>query len=376
MKAPSTRTRARSSSTSSTRRTRSSRRTGRRSPTSSPTAREMPEAIRRTCGTPGPVHAPRPTMYRAYHVTEPDALLQRQRDSGWCRPTRARAGVERPAVEATADRRQTVGRRRNQPQAASSTGARIEPLLPAHPAPRREDRGLPHPAAVRAGVEGQQPDAARVVHDGRVRSRASTASSSVHDADGPTVAGPVQVDSTINRTPAISHRVHAAEPAGLAGRPGQHAAHPGRATRSLYIRPFYVRGRATGSYPPFRSSSSTTPARRVLGTDASQDALDQCSGSSARRPRAPLAGATAAPATDRRPPTTATTTVDHAARQASDRDRTPRRPRSSPRRPAEYQQDLLNQVGDMLDQAQPRSSDAEPSATTTSSSTTTTPARR
>ena len=333
---PSTRTTARSRSTWSTRRTRSSRRTARRSPTCSPTSRDA----RRRCAThlryPEDLFKRRrPSMFAPYHVTEPKPFFNRQRPAGWSRPTPARAVSTRldDSGDGSQQRRRQRGRRpRSSTGEARSTRYYLYIRLPGDDA--RAASSILH--AVRAGVVGQQPDAARVVPHRRTPTRAVRQARVVRDAAGPDRArARCRSTTTINSDPAISQRVHAAEPAGLAGHPGQHAADPGRQLDRLRAADLRRRAGASGAYPavPVRRRVLPQDYGAVLRDRRCRTASTRCSGAhstitTVQRAAGPQSGGTGTGAGHDHD--------DHAAppRTPGDRRPPPRRPpRPSRRRP-------------------------------------------
>ena len=284
----------------------------RRSPTSSPTASRMPEAIREHLRYPrGPVHDRRPTMFGRYHVTEPKRFYDGS--AKWLVSPDPGSGrvVERHPVAGQRSRGHRSGSSSNQPQAASSTGARIDPDYLQHPAAGAEGGALHHHRAVRPGVVGQQPDAPRVVPHRATPIPGSTArcSRSRCRRVRPSRARS-RSTTTIIRTPGDLDRDHAAEPAGLADHPGQHAADPGRQLDALRAAVLRAERRQRAATRCSSSSWCTTQGYGAICGQTVQDALDQMlgpqTGSSAcnvsrrdcrrerpthrRRPRPPRAG--------------------------------------------------------------------------------------
>ena len=295
----------------------------RRSPTSSPTGRSMPEALREHLRYPEDLFK---VAGRTCSVatTSPSRkpLLRRQREvAGVARP-RLGSRVERHRLSRAliATPASAAEPSSNQPQAATSTGARIDPYYL-------------NIRAARTQTPSTSSSPCRSCRCRRATARRASCRSSPPNSDpgqygelrsftmpqGQTVEGPVQVNNEIIRTSAISHRDHAAQPAGLAGHPGQHAADPGRQLDRSTCGRSTRRAAGSGSYPLFQfvvgvHARATAP---YCGPTV-QDGLDQMLG--------------------RRQPVTAcnVSARDHPAAPAPTRrprPPPPRRARPRPRRP-------------------------------------------
>ena len=240
---------------------------GRRSPTSSPTARGCPQAIRDHLRYPEDLFKSQADDVRPLPRDRAEALLRRQRQvAGVARPGLG-SGVARPALRG--DRIAADGSSAsssNQPQAASSTGARIDPYYLNIRLPGRDRGALHRTRAVRAGVVGQQPDAPRVVPHRELRSRAVREDEPFTMPQGQTVLGPGAGEQPDHPHRDDLHRDHAAQPAGLAGHPGEHAADP-VGNSIIYVRPFYAQGAARART---RCSSSSSCSRRTTARSAAR----------------------------------------------------------------------------------------------------------
>ena len=290
-------------------------------------------------------------MFGRYHVTEPKRFYDASAkwlvspDPGF----RVAVSSEPPVGGERHRERRDVGVEQ-QPAAGGDVDRRPDrALLPQHPIAERDRGPLHRHGAVRPGVVGQQPDAPGVVPHRELRSRAVRADERRSRCRRVRpCSGPVQVNNQIIRTATISHRDHAAQPAGLAGHPGQHAADPDRQLdhlRAAVLRPGPRRG-LVPALPVRRRVLAGL--RRVLRPEragrARPDARPDDRGHhvqrvGGRRPAAPAPGRSRPPPRPRRAPppprpaTTAptTTTIPPATGSA---------------------QDLLNQAAAKLDQAQ------------------------
>ena len=152
---------------------------------------QMPAAIRAHLRYPEDLFKSQSSIVRPVPRDRAEALLRRQLEV---------AGVARPRLGPGLERHPVRGERRrgtasatsasNQPQAATSTGARSTRYYLNIRLPGQKDRALHRHGAVRAGVVGQQPDAPGVVPDRRLRPGAVRQAELVHDAAGPDGARP------------------------------------------------------------------------------------------------------------------------------------------------------------------------------------------
>ena len=303
----------------------------RRSPTCSPTARKMPTALRAHLRYPEDLFKVQSDMFGRYHVTEPAALLRRQREVAGRRPTRARAGRRRTDCGALIDRRRSTTRRATQPQAATSTGERIDPYYLYIKLAGRADPSTSSSSTPFVPVSsGNSADAPGVVPDRRTPIPAHygelRAFTMPQGADRP---GPGPGRTTRSTAPtAISTADHAAEPAGLA-RSIQGSLQLIPVGNSIALHPAVLRRRAaaSGSYPQFRFVVVVHPGlRRGLRADGATTASTSCSASAdahhlqrRRRASGPAARGDRRPARPRRPrrppraPGTSTTTAPPAS---------------------------------------------------------------
>ncbi len=200
----------------------------RRSRTCSPTSTRCPRTCRRTCAIPRTCSGCSRTCTRG--TTSPRAgASTRAAPSGSSHRTRARAGSPPRSCR----------RRRPQPTHGNPSGRDVDrrphaALLPVHQPAGRAGAELHHPPAVRARLGRQQADAARVVHDGELRSEELRRAEGVRDA-----AGGVRARTGADRQPDQEHarglaQSDAAQPAGLDRDPGEPAAHPRRQLDPLH----------------------------------------------------------------------------------------------------------------------------------------------
>ena len=224
-----------------------------------------PRRSARTCGTRRTCSGRRPTMYGRYHMTDPTTLLQQGRP--WeVSPDPGSGGVASDRrSEATASgsaRRRATSRRPRRRPARASTRSTCYIRLPGR-------EGASSSSCVRScRCRRATARTGSCRSWSRSPSRASTASSRRSRCrQGQTVDGPGAGEQHDHQTPAISQAVHAAQPAGLAGRAGQHAAHPDRGlARSTSGRS--TCGSRRGQLPAFRFVVVFYAGlRRVLRTD-------------------------------------------------------------------------------------------------------------
>ena len=214
------------------------------------------------------------------------------------------------------------------------------PVLPLHQAPERRRRSTSWSSSRSCPCRRATADAARVVPRRELRSRPVRASCSRSRCRrARTCAGPVAGEQRHHPHRGDLAGDHAAQPAGLAGDPGQPAADPGRQLdhlRAAVLRPGPQRRAATRS----SSSWSSTPRSygAVCAPDGATRASTSCSAAGSRAARAtsswtaPRSTAPTAPAHDDHD--TGTTTTTPAPRPPPRSRRPARRCSSSSTRPA------------------------------------------
>ena len=218
---------------------------------------------------------------------EPDDVLQRHLVLGGLGRSRPSAGATNDVSHDHRTRRRT--RRRRASGSSRSTSSH---------AAGADQRGVPHPAAVRAGLEGQQPEPARVVH-GRAAPIPSAAPrlESLEMPTGLTVAGPVQVNRTINNTAAISKEFSLLNQQGSRVVQGSIQIIPVKDSL-LYIQPIYVLSE-NGQQPAFRDVIVYYNGSAAIDRTADRRARTSSRRSTASR-RAPATAPARAPRRSRR----------------------------------------------------------------------------
>ncbi len=309
----STRTTARSTSTSSTRRTRSSRRTSQAFPDLfTDGSRDARRRSATTCATPRTSSGRRPSMYGRYHITDPAALLRRQRQLGGRRPTRARPSVARPPRRVGGAGDGNNGGRNT--HAARRSGSPIDPLYLHDAAARRRDRSeefvLERPFVPRREGATQLVGVHRRANPTATTTASSMLVRGARQSDAPSPGRRRRRSS--RPTTIISSEFTLLDQHGLAGRPGRRAAHPDRRLDPLRAAGLRPRARATRPFPRFQFVVVVYGEHGACCDTTSSDAVDQLLGSTpasaATRRQRRTTGDRAADHHDRRrrarPPTT------------------------------------------------------------------------
>jgi uncharacterized membrane protein (UPF0182 family) len=232
---------------------------------------KMPAALRAHLRYPEDLFKSQATMYGRYHVTEPrrfyDAsakwLVSPDPGSG------AISGNEIPALTSSAN-----GGGSTQPQAASSSGARIQPyyLNIRLPGQTAEHFIVLEPFVPVSSGNSQTRLVSFLAADsdpgqyGKLQSFVMP--------NGQSVLGPVQVDNQIIRTPAISTAITLLNQQGSKIIQGSMQLIP-VGNSIMYVRPFYAQGRNTGSYPQFQFVAVFTQGKTAECAPTVSQALNQ-----------------------------------------------------------------------------------------------------
>ena len=228
---------------------------------------EMPDELKEHLRYPEDLFTVQTDVYAKYHVTEPTTLLQQGRALG---------GLARPGSGDGRRRRPSRTPRRRATDAAARPlrrpGARIDPYYLYIRLPGDEQRELPDPPAVRAGVAGQPAAPTRVVHGREVGSRRNYGEleSLRRCRQGQHRATGRSRSTRRSRTPTeISEQFTLLDQQGSRVDPGQRAADPGR--DSIALRPADLRrSRRSAELPRSGSWSCSPRARPVLAPTVSE----------------------------------------------------------------------------------------------------------
>jgi uncharacterized protein len=314
-------------------------------------ASRMPDDIRAHLRYPEDLFTSQSAMFGRYHVTEPKRFYDGS--SKWLvSPDPGSGRVSSDLLsEATAAASSASASGSNQPQAATSTGARISPYYLNIRLPGQSDEHfvLTVPFVPVSSGNSQTRLVSFLTADSDPTQYGHMNSYTM--PTGQTVLGPVQVNNQIIRTPAVSTAITLLNQQGSQIIQGSMQLIP-VGNSIIYVRPFYAQGRGEGSYPLFQFVVVFSQEEGAFCGPTVQDALNQmvdreapsvqCNVSgvlpgttgsgSTTTTTTPSATATTAPATTA-PATTAptTTTIPPATGSA---------------------QDLLNQAAAKLDQAQ------------------------
>ncbi len=119
---------------------------------------KMPDAIKKHLRYPQDLFGAQTDVYRTYHMTNTTTFYNKA-DLWEVSPDPGSGEVAAPSIGDVQTPTTT-----NQPQAASSTGKRIDPIYLLVRLPGRHDGAVHHPATVRPGLEGQHAAEPRLVH--------------------------------------------------------------------------------------------------------------------------------------------------------------------------------------------------------------------
>ena len=213
-------------------------------------ASRMPDEIRQHLRYPEDLTKAQSTIFARYHVTEPKRFYDGS--AKWLvSPDPGSGVISNNEITALGSGTGSCAVQREHPAPVRHVDRTPDrAVLPQHPTPESANDGFTvhHPAAVRPGVVGQQPDATGVVPHRELRSWKLRPAAVVRDAGRPDRQ---RSGAGEQRDPAHADRVerdHPAQPAGLERDPGEHAAHPrGELDR---VRPPLLRAESPGGGIP------------------------------------------------------------------------------------------------------------------------------
>jgi hypothetical protein len=308
----------------------------------------MPEEIRAHLRYPEDLFTSQATMFGRYHVTEPKRFYDGS--ANWLvSPDPGSGRVSSSFVEAAqaAANSGTAASEGNQPQAATSTGARIAPYYLNIRLPNQRGTGerfiVLVPFVPVSSGNSQTRLVSFLAADSDPEQYGKLSSFTM--PQGQTVEGPVQVNNNIVTTDTISQTITLLNQQGSQVIQGSMQLIP-VGNSIIYVRPFYTQGRGEGSYPLFQFVVVYSQGYGAFCGQTVEDGLDQMLGKKdpalTCNVNAAQSGGTGTPGTTTT--TTPTTTVPGSATTTPTTTTVPPTDGSV--------QDLLNQAADKLDQAQ------------------------
>ncbi len=307
---------------------------------------QMPAEIRAHLRYPEDLFKSQSTMFGRYHVTEPKRFYDGS--AKWLvspDPGSGRVSSDFVAIAESASGASTGSGSNTQPQAATSTGKRIDPyyLNIRLPGQKSEHFIVLEPFVPVSSGNSQTRLVSFLTADSDPGQYGKLQSFTM--PQGQTVEGPVQVNNAIIRTPAISTAITLLNQQGSQIIQGSMQLIP-VGNSILYVRPFYAQGRGAGSYPLFQFVVVYTQDFGAYCGQTVQDGLDQMLGRADPVTACNVSAGATSGGTGSGSPTTTTTTTPGTATTT-----TP--PASTTIPPATGSaQDLLNQAAAKLDQAQ------------------------
>jgi uncharacterized protein len=314
---------------------------------------QMPKAIREHLRYPEDLFKSQSAMFGRYHVTETKRFFDGS--ATWLvspDPGSGRVSSDFVALAQSASGASTGSGSNTAPQAAASTGKRIDPYYLNIRLPGQKDPNTHFIVTVPFVPVSSGNSQTRLVSfltadsDGKQYGKLQSFSM----PQGQTVLGPVQVNNAIIRTSAISTAITLLNQQGSQIIQGSMQLIP-VGNSLLYVRPFYAQGRGSGSYPQFQFVVVFSQDYGAYCGPTVQDGLDQMlgkkdtvttcnvssgaasggSGTGSNTTTTTTTPTTTAPGTVTTAPPATTTTIPPAAGSA---------------------QELLNQAAAKLDQAQ------------------------
>jgi uncharacterized membrane protein (UPF0182 family) len=301
----------------------------------------MPKEIRDHLRYPEDLVKAQSAMFGRYHVTEPRRFYDGS--SKWLVSPDPGSGVIASSDISALSTSNTPSGSSNQPQSASSTGARIAPSYLNVRLPGQEQHFLILEPFVPVSSGNSQTRLVSFLTANSDPQNYGQLQAFVMP-QGETVSGPVQVNNAILRTPSVSTAITLLNQQGSSVIQGSMQLIP-VGNSIVYVRPFYAQSRGTGSFPQFQFVVvySQGSGNAFCGQTV-QDALSQlvgltgATGCSISAPTGASGGSTTTTTPPTTTPGTATTTT---------------LPPSTTIPPAAgSKQQLLDQAAAKLDQAQ------------------------
>lgn len=312
-------------------------------------ASRMPDDLRAHLRYPEDLFKSQSAMFGRYHVTEPKRFYDGS--AKWL--VSPDPGSGRVSSDVLSEATAVVGSassNSNQPQSATSTGARIDPyyLNIRLPGESEEHFILIVPFVPVSSGNSQTRLVSFLTANSDPAQYGQLNSFSM--PTGQTVLGPVQVNNQIIRTPAVSTAITLLNQQGSQIIQGSMQLIP-VGNSLIYVRPFYAQGRGEGSYPLFQFVVVFSQDYGAFCGPNVQDALDQMLSRTERATQCNISGVL--PGTGGTTSTTTTTTPSGAATTTPTTTPATTAPTTTTVPPAAGSvQDLLNQAAQDLDNAQ------------------------
>jgi uncharacterized protein len=309
----------------------------------------MPADVRAHLRYPEDLFKSQAAMFGRYHVTEPKRFYDGS--AKWLvSPDPGSGRLSSDLIsEATAAAGGGATANTNQPQAATSTGARIDPYYLNIRLPNQRDNAEHFVVLVPFVPVSSGNSQTRLVSFLAADSDPGQYGklSSFTMPQGQTVEGPVQVNNNIVRTSAISQAITFYNQQGSAVIQGSMQLIP-VGNSLIYVRPFYTQGRGEGSYPLFQFVVVYSQSYGAFCGPTVEDGLDQMLGKKSPITTCNVSSGSSSGGTGTGSPSTTTTTTPGSSTT------TPTTaPATTTVPPASGSaQDLLNQAAAKLDEAQ------------------------
>jgi uncharacterized membrane protein (UPF0182 family) len=236
-------------------------------------ASQMPDDIRAHLRYPEDMFKSQAAMFGRYHVTEPKRFYDGS--AKWLvSPDPGSGRVTSDLLSEATAAAGSAASTSNQPQAATSTGARIAPYYLNIRLPGQTDEHfiLIVPFVPVSSGNSQTRLVSFLTADSDPSQYGNMNSFSM--PTGQTVLGPVQVNNQIIRTPAVSTAITLLNQQGSQIIQGSMQLIP-VGNSLLYVRPFYAQGRGEGSYPLFQFVVVFSQDYGAFCGPTVQDALNQ-----------------------------------------------------------------------------------------------------
>ncbi len=310
----------------------------------------MPQAIRDHLRYPEDLFKSQSSLFGRYHVTEPKRFYDGS--AKWLvspDPGSGRLSSDLLS-EANAIANNNTAATSNAPQAATSSGARIDPYYLNIRLPGQRDTAehfvLLVPFVPVSSANSQTRLVSYLAADSDPSQYGKLSSFTM--PQGQTVEGPVQVNNNIVRTSAISQAITFYNQQGSAVIQGSMQLIP-VGNSLIYVRPFYTQGRGEGSYPLFQFVVVYSQGYGAFCGPTVQDGLDQMLGKKSPITTCNVSSGSASGGTGTGSPGTTTTTTPGTATTTP----ATTAPATTTVPPGVgTKQDLLNQAAAKLDEAQ------------------------
>jgi uncharacterized membrane protein (UPF0182 family) len=314
-------------------------------------ASQMPDDIRAHLRYPEDLFKAQSSMFGRYHVTEPKRFYDGS--AKWL--VSPDPGSGRVSNDLLSEANAVVSNgtaTTNQPQAATSTGARISPYYLDIRLPGQSDSEehfvLLVPFVPVSSGNSQTRLVSYLAADSDPGQYGKLSSYTM--PQGQTVEGPVQVNNNIVRTSAISQAITLLNQQGSQIIQGSMQLIP-VGNSLIYVRPFYTQGRGDGAYPLFQFVVVYSQGYGAFCGPTVQDGLDQMLGKKSPVTTCNVSSGAASGGTGTGSPSSTTTTTTPTGAATTTPATTA--PTTTTIPPATGSaQDLLNQAAAKLDQAQ------------------------